>query len=456
MKGVSARIALIRNYLYQHELIAIFFLGILLRIVVFIFQGPFNNDAHLGTIEYIYEHRSIPLSFLVRQSDHPPLYYILASLFFSGGEKIIQAFSLISSIGTLSVIYWLIKKLEFIQPLAIKKYCLLLASTLPQFIMFSNYISNDSLSFLIGSLIFLQIFLYINKPSRTRQNILAVYLGLGLLTKGSFLFFIPPLIFLVVLINFKKRMSRKQSIISLLIFISIFLALGSYKGIQNIIHFRRPIVFNIENPRPWMKHQRPTYIGLRSIYDINILKLCKYPTRSEHTKHSYPLMLYGSFWYQFVPESDFTMNKTVFKYLGSYIYIFALLPTLLFLIGSLRILFCVKSVVGGKISNGPPFNKATYEVFSLFLLLSSLVVPFYLGARFDVCSAFQGRYLFPSFFSIVVIFNSGLDYLRKRYAIAQKVVYLLLGCLYLLFLLYFAIEIANKVAYLRPVLRFFM
>jgi 4-amino-4-deoxy-L-arabinose transferase-like glycosyltransferase len=449
MKGILGKIILVRNYLYSHQLTSIFSLGILLRIIVFIFQGPFNNDNHFYVVEYIRDYHALPHAFLIALSDHPPLYYILASLFFPGGAKIVQVFSLITSIGTLSVIYWLIKNLEFIQPLRIKKYCLLFACTLPQFVMFGNYLSNDSLSFFIGSLIFLQIFLYINKPNRSNQNILALYLGLGLLTKGTFLLFIPSLILLIVLVNMREGIRLKQTALSLLIFIFIFLVLGSYKGIENMIYFGRPIVFNTDTSS-WVNSQRPTYIGLKSIYDINVLKLFKYPTISTHTAHSYPLLLYGTFWYQYIFESNFKANTTVFKNLGSYIYTLALLPTLLFLTGFLRILFSIRSAVSRKEPNALLLNNTTYEVISLFLLLSNSLVIIFIGVRYDIWSAFQSRYLFPSLFSIIILFNSGLDYVRRRYSNAEKVVYPLLNCLYFLFILYFIIEIAHRfVGYIK-------
>lgn len=409
-----------------------------MRIVVFIFQSPFNNDDHFGVIQYIYSHHAIPVSNQLSQSYHPALYYVLASLFFPYGEKIIQLISLLLSIAALYIIYRLIQRLEFVQPVKIKKYCLLLTCLLPQFIMFGNYISNDSLSIFIGALIFFQIFRYINKPGMLNQNILAIYLGLGLLTKGTFLAFIPPLILLIILVNFRRKINLKQSVLSMLVFIFIFSALGSYKYIENAIHFHRPIVHNLE---AYFLEQKVMYSGLKSAYDINILKLCRYPVLSEHTRHSYPLMLYGTFWYQHIPESNFTGNQTIYKYLGSCIYIFALLPTLLFFIGFLKILFSIKSLFNNKNLDSPAFNKAVYGLISLFLLLSSLLLVIIAGVKYNTWGCFQSRLLFASFFSIIILFNSGLDYIEKRCAIAKRAVYLWLRCLYSLFIVYFGIEI---------------
>lgn len=449
MKNSSRKIITIGNYLYKHQLELILLLGIVLRIIVFILDGPFNLDDHFSSIKYIYERHAIPTADLLPQSYHPPLYYVLASLFFPGGARVVQIFSLFLSIGTLLLFYWLIRNLDFIRPLKMKRHCLLLVCTLPQFISYGNYVSNDVLSFFIGALIFVQIFLYINNPGKINQNLLALYLGLGLLTKGHFLFFFPVLIFLIALINFRKKKNLKAQAISLLIFIFISLGLGCYKAVQNTVHFGRPIVINLDFGPKWAEEQRPTYLGLRSFCDVNILKLCQYPFIMQSIRHSYPLLLYSSFWV------DFGQYPLSFRYLRSCVYILGLFPTLLFFIGFLRILFSIKGIFMRAGPNDPELNRKTYEVISLFLLFASLMVIVCLGVKYDVWSAFHSRLLMPSLFSIVIFFNSGLDYVEKKWGrIAGRVVSLLLICLYLSFALYFTIKVAHRVSALAPLVKF--
>jgi hypothetical protein len=194
-----------------------------------------------------------------------------------------------------------------------------------------------------------------------------------------------------------------------------------------------------------VKYQSPTYAGLKSFYDFNLLKLLKYPVLSDHTRRSYPLMLYGSFWYQYLPESNFKANLTPAGYLGSVIYLFALLPTLLLLIGFLKIVYSLKKLsiiwAQDKTFHGTVF----YEAVSLFLLLSNLFVIIFLAFKYDVYSVFQGRFLFPSFFSFIILLNAGLSYVQENHPAWQKIIYPLLSCLYLLFILYFGIEIYMKI-----------
>jgi hypothetical protein len=226
---------------------------------------------------------------------------------------------------------------------------------------------------------------------------------------------------------------------------AIFLGLGSYKGIENISHYGRLIVTNIDPWPEWAKQQRPTYAGLKSFYDINILKLCKHPITYEDIRHSYPLLLYQNFWTAICNKCRLTV-----RYLKYGIYILGLLPTLLFFIGSLRILFSLKSVLCCSNANEPPLNKALYEAVSLFLLLSGLLMIAFFGAKYDIYSIFQSRFLFPSLLSILILFSSGLDYVRKKWVVAQKIVYPLLMCLYLLSALFFIVRLDQ----LRPLVEF--
>ncbi|MEI7998075.1 MAG: hypothetical protein WCH62_01035 [Candidatus Omnitrophota bacterium] len=431
----------VRNFFRNYQLGIVFSLGVLLRVIVFLFQGPFNKDDHYAVVKYIYTHHALPHSLVVSQSDHPPLYYILASLLYPLGVKAVQAFSLGLSIGALYIFYLLIKRLDFIRPLKVKKYGLLLACTLPQLVMFGNYISNDSLTFFIGACLFLQMFLYINAPTMSNLCILAIFLGVGLLTKGCFLAFVPILIILIIIVQGAKKDGWRKCFLSVAIFFVIFSVLGSYKYIENVVYFNRPSVLHIDQYQKWMKVQRPTYVGLESIFDINLFKLMKEPIASPSTWHSYPLLLYGTFWYQYIPESNFTMNMTGYKYLGSCIYLMALLPTILFTAGFFRILFSFRNVFGYNNSDRLRFNETLYQISSLGLFAVVLSGVFYLGIKYDVWSFFQSRYLFTTFFFIIILFNSGINYLEERWKGAGKIIFPWLNCLYFLFILYFAVEI---------------
>ena len=438
-------LATARKWIEDYPLQAVLFFGILFRVFIFIFQGPFNNDSHFEVVRYIYDSHLIPISNQFGLSFHPPLYYVLASFFLIFSVKGVQFFSLLLSIINLIVLYWLIIKSEFIKPLRVKKYCLLLTCLLPQLIMFSNYISNDALSFFIGSLIFLQLYFYVESPKISRLITLAILLGAGLLTKGSFLFFIPALIISLTGIGIIYKFSFKKSAAWLFIFVVIFSCLGSYKFIENIRHFHRPIVHNLDLDTQWSREQRPALRKPAEFFlDFNLIKLFKHPVVSDMTLHSLPMLLYGTFWYQYIPESNFQGNLTKFKYLGSSIYILALLPSFLCFVGFLKLLALTRSALFGKKNNNLHPKLAYYQIACFLMLLANLLGVVLVGLRYNVWSCFQSRLLFPSFFVIVMLFASGLSYVEYNNEALKNTVYALLNILFILFIGYFIIEIALK------------
>src|SRR2546428_262814 len=83
--------------------------------------------------------------------------FAIASFFVTSDPKSVQAVSLLFSLATLVMLYIWIVGSDLIPQPSLKKRCLLFSATLPQFILFGNYISNDSLAFLIGACLFRQV-----------------------------------------------------------------------------------------------------------------------------------------------------------------------------------------------------------------------------------------------------------------------------------------------------------
>src|SRR5271165_1599115 len=120
-------------------------LGIALRVVVFWFLDPLNNDAgHLDVIKYIVEHRALPAATASFESYQPPLYYLLAAPIYaaSGNVKWVQLLSLVFSVLTLLVIYRLLYVDKLLADPRSCRYAFLMACFLPQFVMFGLYLSN--------------------------------------------------------------------------------------------------------------------------------------------------------------------------------------------------------------------------------------------------------------------------------------------------------------------------
>ena len=326
----------------QYLLIA----GILIRVVVYIFLAPLNNDDHGQVIQYLVDHGRLANVSQILQAQHPPLYYLIAAPVwkFTGNYKLVQLLSLWFSIATLLLLHHLIYRTELIAGARARTYTMLFACFLPQFVQFSLYLSNDSLTILLGNAAILLLWRYMVRPDRGRLIALAVVTGLGLLTKLTFLAFLPVLVCVVFWYGGLGRRGLPCGRVWLV----ITLALGSYKIVENFVIFRSPMVtglifrFTTEVPR-----LRRGYRGLPSYLDFNVFKLVPNPALSSSTEGSYPLIFYATFWYQYIPESSFIGNRSrPSMYLGSVIYMVGIWPTAVFLIGLWKSLRAPRTTLG--------------------------------------------------------------------------------------------------------------
>ena len=389
------------------HLVVVLTAGILLRVVVFAFQGPFNNDKHFEVVQHIHERGALPASGDLNQSYHPPLYYVLAApLLHVGGRKTVQAFSLVLSVGTLLVLFVLVRDLPFVSPAA-RLVSFSLPAFLPQFVMYGNYISNDCLTLLLGSLLFLQLWRCFLCPTSTRLLLLALCLGLGLLTKATFLAFVPVLAPFVYLLVRKEGAQPRRAVLMSAAFLALSSAVGCYKYVHNLRHVGAAFATNVNEEELWVRSQRPTNIGVRSFVDVDLLKLVRHPTVSGHTVHSYPLLFYGSFWYQFIPESNFRGNMTRCRALGSAIYLAALPVSLLMLAGAVRILTSVRHPSGAMTADDGELPASTFRLAAVLLTVANVALLLAAGLRYDIWTIFQSRSFFASMAGLTVMLDAG-------------------------------------------------
>jgi 4-amino-4-deoxy-L-arabinose transferase-like glycosyltransferase len=431
-------------------------LGIVTRCIVYFSLSPFNNDAHITIIDYLVKHRTFPS---IAENDlafHPPLYYWLAApiLAISQSDKVVQLLSLVISIGTLIVLYRIVFKEELIASRRAQLYGFLLACFLPQFVMFGLYISNDSLSFLLGSLIVLAAIHFIKTPGWKQCALLALVTGLGLLTKTTFLVFVPVLLVFVCFVQFREQGSLSRVIRTAGIFLLISVSLGSYKYVDNYIRYKNVFINSLDVPVWWF--QMGSYHGLRSYFEFNIWRLVASPSipydelsglTSPMTTGSYPLLLYGTFWYQHIPESNFRGAATKpFSYIGSVIYLVALVPTAVFVLGVLRLLLqCPLFVRSFDRKEADDRRRMGVYVAAMLLGVNTALIVATL-VRYHVWSLMQGRYLFPSFAGLVSIFAVGVELIEGRRA-ASVILRCSMIVLMTLFGLYFSSEIGYLVLY---------
>jgi dolichyl-phosphate-mannose-protein mannosyltransferase len=423
-------------------------LGIILRLFVFTQMGYLNNDNHLEVIAYVADHSIPARADQFNQAYHPPLYYFLAApLLRLGNIQAVHGLSLLSSIATLLLIACLLRRLPWINQ-EIQLWCLGLAAFHPQFMMFTLFVSNDTLAILLGVLIFYQCRRVQENSSRFNFCLLGAWLGLGLLTKAVFLTFVFPLILFIWMTGRQHALPDRQLISGLVLFILITGLLGCYKFVENSIYFGNPVVSNLDIWN-WARDQQPTWIGSHSLFDFNLLKLVRHPVISTSTVHSYPLMIYGSFWYSFIPESTFRSNLlTPFNRLGSTIYLVALCPTLLMLVGATRM--AMAAIRFGSSAMPEPGvytrDRFIYEGSLLLTLLVNFFLILAVGWRYDVWSVFQGRLLFPSYFALLLAFSVGMEWAESS-PLLTHVTRCLMIALIALFLAYLIVDVWLAILY---------
>src|SRR5579863_7231383 len=260
-------------------------LGILTRIVTFFYLGPNNNDPHLGMIQFLVEHKRLPLNTELMLGFHPPLYYLLAAPLYemTMRPKVVQLLSLALSLGTLIVIYYIIYRTDFIAGARARLYSFWLACFLPQFVMFGLYVSNDTLTTFLGSLLVLQSCRYIQSGGWKSAMLLAVVTGLGLLTKATFLALLPIVLVLVLFRELRAGRSAPRAASMGIAFLAVTAGLGGYKFVDNYLRYRNPFMNSLDAPRNWSIEQQMSYRGLPSFLDVNISRLLASPHRSSAT-----------------------------------------------------------------------------------------------------------------------------------------------------------------------------
>ena len=423
--------------------------GIGLRIVLYFTLSPYGADAHGEIINFIATHHRLPITREVFCAMHPPLYYLLAQPFFAfdslTNQKITQLLSVLISSLNLYLLYLLGK--HYFKNTLILNISFLLAIFLHSYITFSLYVTNDSLSFLLGTWCFWLLSNYFQAPSKKNEYWLAVALGLGLLAKGTFLAFVPIVFGVIALTLYILKIDWKQIISRLTIFGILTLAIGGYKFAENWYYEGRPVVHNMDI---FPLNSQKTYQGPKSFYAFNLPKLMKSPTiynRDFDLIHVYPIVMYATFWYKYADlENDYDLGvKTNFKYIGSLIYLVALIPTLIILLGlwllivqSIQFLTSFSSLSSGEAISA--LEKTTW----LALLLMSVALVLIAGFKYDAWSCFHGRLFLQSFFSLLAMLYTGLSYLQSRSTLLFKLSSL--GMFYLAFLYccYFGIESLYK------------
>lgn len=422
-------------------------LGIVLRIAVFWFLDPINNDrGHAAVVEYIAEHHAIPSATENAESYQPPLYYLLAAPLYAatGSLKAAQSLSLVFSILTLLVFFRLSYVEKLLPDEAAAGYCFALACFLPQFVMFGLYVSNDTLAILLGALLVWQTVRFVAKPGAREAALLALVVSLGLLTKAMFLAFLPVLFVLVGLVLLRRGQPAAKACAAALALCVLAAGLGSWRYVQNYRETGDPFVSNLDAQFKWVIAQQRSYRGISSFLDVNLLKLLASPSVTPLTEGSYPLLLYGTFWFQHIPESNFEVSATApYDYLGSVIYLLALVPSAVFLFGLFLLAQSLPRFLARCDLSQPDDQRTLVALAAVAFLFGNVALLVAVTLKSHVWSVMQGRLLFPSFAGLLLPFGIGLSTLaasRRASLLVNAALIALAVCFYL----FYASEISSQ------------
>ena len=421
--------------------------GIALRLITFIFLNPENSDAHSSVISFIAQQGRLPHSGDLDQAYQPPLYYLLTApiYHFSTSFKIVQAFSLLLSILTLLVFFRLIYCCDLINNAKARSYGFALVCFLPQFIAFQLFVSNDTLTIFLGACTIWCLHRFARSPGFWSISLLALVLALGLLTKATFLSYLPVVGFAVLFMWKQRTHSVKRSLGLAFVFVLTLAVATSYKEIDNYRQYGRAFMSNIDFRPGWAIQQEQTYQGMWSYVNVDLVTLLHSPSLSSSTKSAYPLMLYATFWYQHIPESSFIgSSHRPFTFLAEAIYLLAIVPTTVFVVGMGTLTRNAPSLLRRFRLEHPGDCRAFMISTSVGLLTANLGIMLAAVVRYHVWSIMQGRLLFPSFFGIVAAFAVGVERV-ERIKWGERLLRFCITALCVLFVTYLVSEIGATV-----------
>lgn len=425
----------------ETSLNTILWIGIALRVLIFIVMNPQNPDPHHEVLDYILKNHRLPRTHELFLACHPPFYYLTSLPFYAiGGLKFVQFYGLITSCLNL----WLMAKLVkmTIEDVAIRNLSFLLATFLGTYVIYSLFVSNDTLSVLMGTWFFYNLIKYLRNQTLKNEVILSLSTGLALLTKSTFIPFVPVALVIIFLVRIRQSFSKM--VYAMILCGAIIGFTGTYKFVENYKVQHQFFVHNLDIfPLPG---NSIFYQGPQSWYNANILTLIKDPNLSSFNPsiHSAPLLMYGTFWYKHQYfENNLTFgNYSGFRFIGSVFYILGILPTLLIIMGlallirqGFLLLFSWKKKFGTDL-----FWENLFKATCLALLLGSIATMFTGILKYNDWAFMHVRLLVHVFYPIVMVLAAGLSFVKKYRPSFFKYLVLNLALFACLSVFYFSVE----------------
>lgn len=201
------------------------------------FEEEPNTGRHINYIMQLYTYNSLPNK-IIGQFYHPPLHHFIMSSWLKISDNIssissfkfesMQFITLIYSSLILIFLYRILKELEIEDKNKIIP--MILFSFYPLYIFMSGSINNDELVTMFAILELFYLIRWQKNPSMKNAVIIALCIGLGLMTKTSMIVMLVPTIY----VYFKKLIefvNSDNSIKKLLIELLVFTVISSFLGL---------------------------------------------------------------------------------------------------------------------------------------------------------------------------------------------------------------------------------
>ena len=390
--------------------------GLLVRAATLVaLAPPMNPDSasHLEYLTQIHDAWAIPVSEPCVQTYHPPLYHIVAAMFWGVGREMgLGLLSLLLSCATLALYYHLLVRRSLISPdPKVRTLALAFCAFSPQFVQFGLFISNDTLANFLGALVAVALYRFCTRASVSSFAVLIGCLIAGLSTKYSFLPYPIVVLGFAGLFVVRGRSPVRRGEMALGALLVACLAFGFLKPLHNAANGLPAFVSNIDPACELVVNQLGTYRGFVEFHAFKLWSVIASPVVSSQSKHSFPTMLYATFWMSHWNESIFAARTLSFlPHLVSLLYLVAVVPTVVFLIGVGRSLHRVWRVVVGK--EDPDPGNIVGGCF-VVLLLTGVGLLYAATLELDVWSIAQSRLVFPAFLGGLFAFARGHELVQR-------------------------------------------
>lgn len=406
-------------------MITIIILAFIVRLI-YVIKVPYMDKQHdiepngngLSYIFTIIDTGKLPDS-NSGQFYHPPLHQIVAavwikavSIFTENYEtkcESLQFLTLIYSMATVFISYKIVQILKLED-----KYKILLMIVFafhPMFIILSGSLNNDVLCLMLVTWSIFRLIKWYKKPDIKNTTILAIIIGLSVMTKTSGgIIAIPTIyVFLLRMIKDIKKSNKKQMMLEKYVYLFVFfgcisLPIGLWYPIRNYLKFGQPIfyVMDVNNP--------DLYVGDNSLFSRLI------PFSSEIFK------LYCDPWVDFnIPT--FLVKCSLFEEysfgenFGIIYYVAIILNVIMIAVFLFSFINCIvrkdKRNLQWKIALG---------ILLIFNIISYLIM----NIKLPYGCTMNFRYLLPTILIGALFTNFSLDYYRRKNPKLEKILYKIL------------------------------